>query len=133
MNKPDIRQIVGRNLAAARERAGLTQAELAKRSGVSQSHISEVERAITAISADLINDITWALRMQPWELLADSEVAKQAALATMLWGTTKGTNERVEQFFPPAPKTEAAPPKAKKRGRRRKDQGSAPDENKPNL
>lgn len=40
----DMRKIVGENVKKARERAGLTQEDLAERSGFSQQYLSGLER-----------------------------------------------------------------------------------------
>lgn len=37
---------LGRNVAAARERAGLSQAELARRAGVDEGHVGRIERGL---------------------------------------------------------------------------------------
>lgn len=39
----DLRSVFGRNLRAARRKAGLTQAELGERTGLTQQYVSHVE------------------------------------------------------------------------------------------
>lgn len=88
VKKADIRQILARNLREAMNNSQTldTQLALAGRAGISQSHLSEILRGITSVTVDLVNDLAYALGMEPWELLADSEETRQAALAKLMWG-----------------------------------------------
>lgn len=121
MGKLPIRQILARNLQAAIDKSSLVdnQRGLALRSGVSPSHLSEIMRGISSVTVDLLADLAGALGLQPWELLADSEETKRAALARMMWGGGIPDKE-VEKHLPlppkPAPAKEVAP-KRKKPGR----------------
>jgi transcriptional regulator with XRE-family HTH domain len=128
MPKIDIAQVFTSSVLRWRELRGMNQSDLARKSGVSNAHLSEVMHGQSSITIDLVADIAEALGVEPWELLLESEFAKRIALAKMVWSDTKGTNERVEQFFPPAPKMEAAPPPRKKRGRKRRDPGNGQNE-----
>lgn len=42
---PEIRQVLAANIRSLRERAGLTQEELASRSGLHRTYVGSVERA----------------------------------------------------------------------------------------
>jgi transcriptional regulator with XRE-family HTH domain len=125
MTKLDIRQVLARNLREAMQKSPTlnTQLALAGRAGISQSHLSEILRGITSATVDLVNDLAFALGVQPMELLADTESARQAALAKMLWGE-RVENSRVAEHYPmpPVPKKEAAPRRKKSAPGRRRDQ-----------
>lgn len=127
MAKLDIRQIFARNLREAVDKSATfdNPTELAKKAGMSHSHLSEVLRGITSITIDKVNDLADALKMQPWELLADSETTRQAAMAQMLWGSAV-SNEKVEKHYPTppaAPIKEVAP--KRKKSRRKPQRGGA--------
>lgn len=96
-----------------------TQLALAKRTGISQSHLSDVLNCATSTGVDLLADLAGALSLQPWELLADSEETKRAALARMMWGGGIPDKD-VEKHLPLPPKSAPAKevaPKRKKLGR----------------
>lgn len=63
----------GERLATARERAGLTQQQLADKIGVSQKVVTYWERNDVALRADQISAITSALNISAAELLNGSE------------------------------------------------------------
>jgi plasmid maintenance system antidote protein VapI len=89
MKKAVLRQILARNLQAAMETSpGVdTQMTLAKRAGIGQSHISRILRGESAATIDVIAALAEALNIQPWELLANDEATRQAALEKMLGGS----------------------------------------------
>ena len=72
--KPHIMEELGLadilDLKLARERAGLTQAELAKRSGVARQHISAIEHRRLAMTEDRARKLAPALRLEPLELIS---------------------------------------------------------------
>jgi transcriptional regulator with XRE-family HTH domain len=88
MKKALLRQILAKNLERAMEAApgADRQLTLAKRAGVGQSHISRILRQESAATIDVIAALAEALNIQPWELLADSDSTRQAALEKMLGG-----------------------------------------------
>lgn len=65
-------RLFGRNLRAARVFAELSQRELHERSGVAQSHISELERALTIPKLDTISDLADVLGVDFVDLLSPS-------------------------------------------------------------
>lgn len=67
-------------LLALRLDAGLTQQELAKRSGISQADISRCERGIGNPTRDTLDALTAALNAH-LEIVRNSEPAEQFALA----------------------------------------------------
>ncbi len=54
-------EVVSNRFRAARHAKGLTQQELAKRSGIEQSHISHVERGSRGLSPELLRKAADAL------------------------------------------------------------------------
>lgn len=62
-------QAFGKNLTALRRAKKLTQLELSKRSGVSLSHISRVERGARAASLLTIADLALGLTVEPKKLM----------------------------------------------------------------
>lgn len=128
MEKLDIKQVLARNLRAALKAHPTinSQIELASGSGVSPASINEAFHGQTSIGIELLNDMAYALGMQAWELLAETEEVKREALARMMW--TGGVSDReVEKHLPRAPKIEpkVAPKEvARKRKKpRRSDEG----------
>lgn len=83
-----------------------TQPELAKATGVAQSHISRIMSGAQSIGLDIIWEIADGLDCEPWELLVDDDATRERALKRMLGR-------------PPSPAPKTAVHKSKKR--RRKD------------
>lgn len=79
-----------------------TQAKLAKRAGVGQSHISRILRGESAATIDMLWAISRALGCMAWELLADDEGARREALARMLVGPA-ASDLRVGSAIPKPP------------------------------
>jgi len=65
----DMRKLVGRNLKRVRLLKGLTQEELAERSGFSQQYISGVEQGIRNPTIVTIYELSSSLGVQYLELL----------------------------------------------------------------
>lgn len=110
MENMQLRQTLAANLRKAMEDD--TQAEVAKRAGVAQSHISRILRCEASATTDLIAALARALKLQPWELLADNEATRRAALERMLYGQAVAGDRKVE-----APQKEVAYRRRKKGGR----------------
>ena len=66
----DMRKLVGRNVRRAREAAGLTQEQLAERSGFSQQYISDLERGRRNPTIVSVFEIAQALGATPIQLLS---------------------------------------------------------------
>lgn len=110
LTKSELRQIVGENVRAAIERSESVRSvnALAIKAGVAQASLSEALRGLSAMTTDTIAEIAACLDCQPWELLANTESTRKAALERMLGGPVKPVpNKRVEEVFPPVPKTAA--------------------------
>lgn len=104
MPKADIRQILADNLAKTYPQKGFeSKASLAHKAGISTSTLSEIMRGLTSATIDTVNNLAFVLGVQPWELLADSESTKQAAMMKMLWGEA-ATDKEVEKHLPLPPK-----------------------------
>ena len=69
---------VGRAIRERREASGLSQEELADRSGLHRTYISLVERAQRNISVDALSEIASALSLRPSQLIQRAERLRQA-------------------------------------------------------
>jgi len=69
---PDIRGDVAARVRAERARKGISQEELAHRSGLSRMHIGSIERGTTACSINTLAQIAVALGVPVRELLPET-------------------------------------------------------------
>ena len=67
----DMRRLVGRNVKAARLKAGLSQEQLAERSGFTQQYLSGLERGQRNPTIVSLYEIAQALGTTPIELLRE--------------------------------------------------------------
>jgi len=65
----EIQEKLGENIREIRKQKGLSQEELAFRSGLHRTYISDVERGERNVSIKNIEKIAWALGVKPSELL----------------------------------------------------------------
>ena len=65
----DMRKLVGRNVKDARLKAGLSQEQLAERSGFSQQYLSGLERGLRNPTVVTLFELAQALGVQPVDLL----------------------------------------------------------------
>lgn len=65
----DIQEKVGKKVRAIRKQRGLSQEELAFRSGLHRTYISDIERGDRNVSIKNIEKIARALGVKPSELL----------------------------------------------------------------
>lgn len=65
----DMRRLVGANVRKLRVAAGLTQEELAEKSGFGQQYISDLERGRTNPTVVTLFELSQALHAQPVDLL----------------------------------------------------------------
>lgn len=70
----DMRKLVGANLRNARTASGLTQEELAERSGFSQQYISELENGRRNPTIVSIYELAQALGVTHEELVTSSNI-----------------------------------------------------------
>lgn len=115
MGEKEVRQTLARNVADRMYRSPDldTQKKLSLRSGVAQPHISRILRGASGATIDRVARLARAFRCQPWELLVDTELTRQAALKAMIVGPA-APDERVAAALGPAP----APRKASAKRRR---------------
>lgn len=67
--KKSIEDVVAERIRVERERQGLSQAELARRSGVSQSNLTRLENGGRACTISTLTKLAHGLGMKPAELL----------------------------------------------------------------
>jgi transcriptional regulator with XRE-family HTH domain len=65
----DMRKLVGRNAARLRREAGLTQEQLAERSGLSQQYLSDLERGKLNPTVVTLYELAEALGVSHVELV----------------------------------------------------------------
>ena len=71
----DMRRLVGSNFARIRREMGLTQEEVAERSGFSQQYISSLENGRRNPTVITLYELAQALGIGPLDLLAAEESA----------------------------------------------------------
>lgn len=69
----DMRKLVGRNFARLRREKGLTQEEVAARSGLSQQYLSGLERGTRNPAIVTLYEISQALEVSHVELVKPDE------------------------------------------------------------
>lgn len=69
----DMRVLVGQNFCRLRQAAGLTQEEVAERSGFSQQYISGLERGHRNPTVVSVFELTQAIGAEPIDLFRQSE------------------------------------------------------------
>lgn len=67
---PLLRDHLARNVRAARVRAGMTQEQLAERSGLHQTYLSDIERGKRNVTLDVVERLAAALEVPPLALLS---------------------------------------------------------------
>lgn len=70
----DMRKLVGRNVARLRREKGLTQEEVAERSGFSQQYLSSLERGQRNPTVITLYELAQALGVSHVELVAPDDV-----------------------------------------------------------
>ena len=97
MDKRSLHQIFIANVRSRLKTSPIgTQLALSKKAGMSQSFLSEVLSGESVPSLTIVEAIAKAFGCQGWELLADSEATRQAALQRLLWGEN-ASDKRVEE------------------------------------
>ncbi len=67
----NLRRIVARNLRRLRQRAGLSQEELADRAEINRNYVGMIERSENAASVDMLEKLAEALGAKPAEFFRD--------------------------------------------------------------
>lgn len=89
-----------------------TQTKLAKRAGISQSHVSRLLNKAASATIGTLSKVAEALGCAPYELLLDDDNARRALIERLMSGPAAPT-ERVERAgFIPLDKTGAPKKKA---------------------
>ncbi|MBQ8357807.1 MAG: helix-turn-helix transcriptional regulator [Clostridia bacterium] len=70
----DIRAI-GNNLFSIRKKAGLTQAEVAEKAGLSDRTYADIERGVSSMRAETLISICVALKITPNEIFTQEKSA----------------------------------------------------------
>jgi transcriptional regulator with XRE-family HTH domain len=79
------KQAIGERLATLRRKAGLTQDEVSEWTGISQGHISYLEKTGELTSLEQIRNLGIAFGMEPAELIA------------YLWDKPTGGNDAIKK------------------------------------
>ena len=66
----EIREILAGNLKRYRQRAGLSQEELAHRAGIDRTYVSSLERCVYAVSIDVLDRLAKELGVEAADLLS---------------------------------------------------------------
>jgi transcriptional regulator with XRE-family HTH domain len=72
------RLVIARNVLGLRVRAGITQTELARRVGTSQSRIAQVESAQVNVTIDMLDRVAAAFSVQTATLFEPSQMSAPA-------------------------------------------------------
>jgi transcriptional regulator with XRE-family HTH domain len=90
----DIQHVVGMNIREARKAKGLTQFQLAERSGLSADFIGKVERGTTSPSIESLKAIATALKLPLGDLFTgESEPGPAQEALLELIGLCKGRDK----------------------------------------
>ncbi|HQR89353.1 MAG TPA: helix-turn-helix transcriptional regulator [Caulobacter sp.] len=65
----EIREVLARNLRAARRAKGLSQEELAHQAGIDRTYISSLERSVYGASIDVVDRLASVLELDAADLL----------------------------------------------------------------
>ena len=72
------KMVIGNKLLAIRKRAGLTQAEVAEASGLSDRTYADIERGTVNMRVETLLRICESLRISPDEILTEENVSLQS-------------------------------------------------------
>lgn len=95
-----LEEIIGRNIARYREVAGLTQATLAEKIGISTAFVSRVERGQKRMKVETLYATAKALNVSVDALLSsDSSAAQLANINQLLAGQSDEYLEGIERMI----------------------------------
>lgn len=69
-----VAELISRNIRAFRERAGLSQKQLAQKAGISLRYISQVETGAPNITVDVVEKLAGVLKVTPADILQDGKL-----------------------------------------------------------
>ncbi len=69
MDSPKFRENVGKNIKKLREKANLTQAEVAKKAGININYFAVIERGEVTTSIEKLTKISKALKVDVSEII----------------------------------------------------------------
>jgi transcriptional regulator with XRE-family HTH domain len=97
----DIKEVLARNIKAARERLGYSQARLADLAGVSVPFIGEIEIGRKSPSLENVGNIAEALDMEVFQLFLEEEqkavISKQTLLTELKKELAKKLHEDIDE------------------------------------
>jgi transcriptional regulator with XRE-family HTH domain len=64
-----LRNVLARNLKELRLERGFSQEAFADLAGIDRTYVSAIERARYAVSLDMLEKLSDALKVEPWTLL----------------------------------------------------------------
>lgn len=76
----ELLELFGHNLKRCRKRADITQAELARKIGISESAVYNIEAGSLFVSDEILEKITAVLRILPEELFYSGEETTREAI-----------------------------------------------------
>ncbi|HEY3949837.1 helix-turn-helix transcriptional regulator [Phenylobacterium sp.] len=65
----ELRKILAQNVRRLRRGKRLTQDDLAGMAHIDRTYVSDIERCIYAATVDVLEELAWALEVEPSELL----------------------------------------------------------------
>ncbi|MEI8096360.1 MAG: helix-turn-helix transcriptional regulator [Spirochaetales bacterium] len=87
---PSMNEVLTQNIRHFRTGLGLTQAHLAEAAGVSQNHIAEIEAGRKSPSMELLDGLSRALAVRPWELLMSEQERRDPQTIKRVFGDALG-------------------------------------------
>ena len=82
---------IGQTIQVLRQRANMSQKELALQSNLSQAQVSQMERGNANPSLDTLNSVARALNVPTWILLAGLALLAVGAASVIVNQSTKNT------------------------------------------
>lgn len=83
LETPPEPRAIGRNLATLMKWKGWNQTELARRSGVSQRHISDILKGLTDPTTEMVEKLAGAFAVQSWQMMM-SDITEDLLTSTDL-------------------------------------------------
>lgn len=99
--KKNINMEIGRNIQAAREKAGYTQDTLSELLSMTPNHLSAIERGVSGISLEALQRLCLLLGVSADSIIFDSKEPEQEvlALARQISGIRPECRQRVQNLI----------------------------------